>query len=303
MEERNKDAFSKIEKLNLGLGIINTIAVIIAIWIAVLGINSNEKIAEKSGVFDKGELKLSFGGYLILPDVDYDVYYGIDFSDSSLHFATLPISLHNSGKKTIEDLSLIYKYPHLANIAVDSLIEFEYIFDDKFERRYNTVEPYDQVLYKLNSIHPNYSVQIGDLICLQGETILHDKKPVEFNDGGVLDISTSIKYGFQLNVGLIARDTEASYYSFILNYRNESNLDNLVKQILNDKLSQTGKVIKNFFVIIPKIQNSVGENDTKITLMSSDASNTLFCHFDESMENVFIRNQDGGIEQIFKIDK
>ena len=91
-------------------------ALIVAIW----SIKSSEHVAEKSGAFDKGNLQLSFAGYLINSDNEFDVYYGVNFADSSLHFGNLPIGIHNLGKKTLDNVNMIIKYPHMAHIALNN---------------------------------------------------------------------------------------------------------------------------------------------------------------------------------------
>lgn len=136
----------KIDKINLGLGIFNLVLVIITIIVGYLAIVSNEDIAKKSGAFDKGEFDLTFGGYSIFENKDYDVYYGVEISDSIIHFSTLPINIQNVGQKTLEEVNLLLQYPTAANISIqDSLLLFEAPFIDEFERKFRSVDPYDQV--------------------------------------------------------------------------------------------------------------------------------------------------------------
>ena len=204
---------SKIDKFNLGLGLFNLLGVIASISISIWGINASERIAERSGAFDKGELKLSFGGYFVYPNVDFDVYYGVDFSDSSLHFATMPIGMHNLGKKTLENVNLLLKYPHIANIAIDdSIIKFESILTEPLERKFFTVEPYDQVSYKFNSINPNFSIQAGDLICIPKETLVQETFPVMTKDSNTINVTTTIKYAYPIKIGLTAKDAMTEQY-------------------------------------------------------------------------------------------
>ena len=267
--------FSKIDKLNLTLGIISIVGVIVSICISVWSINVGERIAEKSGAFDKGELQLSFGGYFIQPDVAFDVYYGVDFSDSTvLHFATLPFSIHNLGKKTIENANIIIKYPHVAKIAVvDSLIKFSALSTEPIERKFATVEPYDQVIFKLNSLNPKYSIEAGELICLQKETILNDVFPVKTKDSATVNVSVSAKYSYPIVVGLTAKDIMTSQYNFILNYRKETDLNKLINDIIKEKLSQKdkSKLTKQFFVIIPT-QTELNGSNLKLALMNSNSN-------------------------------
>src|SRR5690606_30186483 len=264
---------SKIDKINLVLGITSIIGVFISIFISIWGVKTSENIAEKSGAFDKGKLQLSFGGYFITPDndINFDVYYGVDFSDTTiLHFATLPFSIHNMGKKTIENANMIIKYPHIANIAVmDTLIKFNAIATEAIERKFGTVEPYDQVIFKFNSLNPNYSIEAGELICLQKETIFKDIIPVETKDSQTINLSTSVKYSYPTMVALTAKDIMTEQYNFVLNYRWETDLNKLIQTIISDKLSEKdkSKLNKQFFVIIPNQAQIVGEGNHKISLL------------------------------------
>lgn len=294
------EKLSRIEIFNLCLSLFNFVAVIIAICLSIWSTKKSESIAEKSGAFDKGELHLSFGGYFINSDIDFDVYYGVDFTDSILHFASLPLEIHNKGKKTVDNVSLLLKYPHIANIAVgDSSIKFEGIFTDPIERKFHSIDPYDQVSYKLNSINPNFSVQTGDIICLQKETIFKDIFPVKTKDNGVINVSTNIGYGYPVRIGLTAKDIVTEQYNFILNYRSENNLDSLFKKIIKEKLDSKGKenIRTAFFIIIPKSERIIGDKKHKMTFMTADATNTLFCQFDTEMKFVAIYNQNGTIQK------
>lgn len=295
---------SRIDKINLGLGIFSIIGVAISIWISIWGVNTSESIAEKSGAFDKGELHLSFGGYLIYPNINFDVYYGVDFSDSILHFATLPIGIHNKGKKTLENVSMLLRYPHIANIAIDdSIIKFEGVFTEPIERKFFVVEPYDEVSYKFNSVNPNFSIHAGDLICLQKETIMKEIIPVTTKDNQTLNVSTLVNYSYPVQIGLTAKDAITEQYNLFLNYRNETNLDTLIRKIIMEKINSKNqkKEIQSFFVIIPKENKTIGDKKHRMKFLNSDATTTLFCEFDKTLAFVAIINQDGTIQQQIKL--
>ncbi len=298
--QNESEKLSKIDKFNLGLGIFNFVAVIASIFISIWGVNTSERIAERSGAFDKGELKLSFGGYFIYPNIDFDVYYGVDFSDSSLHFATLPLGMHNTGKKTIENANMLIKYPSIAHIAMeDNYMKYESVFTDPFDRKFATVEPYDQVSIKFNTINPNFSIQSNDLICIQNETIYRGTFPVMTKDSVKLNINAAMQYSYPIQIALTAKDIVTEQYSFVLNYRKEADLNELIKKIIREKLSDKNKekVITSFFVIIPKVNKVQKVKNYSLTFMNSDASNTLFCEFDKTMKFVAVMNQDGTLQQ------
>lgn len=297
---------SLIDKVNLGLGIFSIIGVIISILISIWGIQTTKNIAKESGAFDKGIFQLSFGGYFVSPDIDFDVYYGVDFSDTSLlNFATLPFGVHNFGKKTIDNANMIIKYPHIANIAVnDSLIEFNAFSTEPIERKFSTVEPYDQVIIKFNSMNPNYSIEAGELICLRGETMFKHIFPVTTKDSHTINLSTSLKYAYPVTVGLTAKDIITAQYNFIINYRKETDFEKLIDKVIQEKISQKEDSLegsKNFFVIIPTQTKSIGKGNNKVAFLNSNSSNTLLCQFDKEMKTVAIMNQDGNIQRIINI--
>jgi len=298
------EKLSKIDKFNLVLGLFNFIAVLVIIGISIWSTKKSEAIAEKSGAFDKGELHLSFGGYFINPNDEFDVYYGVNFSDSTLHFATLPLGIHNRGKKTLDNVNLLLKYPHLANIAVkDSFIKFDAVFTDPIERKFITVEPFDQVSYKFISINPNFSISAGDLICLRKETIGRETFPVKTKDSIEINFSTIFSYAYPIKIGLTAKDIRSEQYNFILSYRAESDVNKLVWAVIKEKRNSKDneKNLRDFFIVIPKADKIVGDGKHRITFMNSDATNTLFCQFDKTKQYIVIMNQDGTIQQQIKL--
>jgi hypothetical protein len=295
-----KKKTSKIEKFNLGLGIFNFIGLIVSISIAVWAIKSNESIAEKSGVFDKGELKVSFGGYFFESDSEYDVYYGINFKDSTMHFAGLPIAVHNQGKKTLENINILFKYPHVANLAVqDSLFELKSIFIDSIERKFLTVEPFDEVCYKLHNINPNFSILVDDQFYLRKETISEVVVPVATKDNKKINVSTSYKYAYKILIGVTGKDVNSQRFNINLNYRNETDLNKLLHKIIKEKVSEaakSGQMNLGFVLVIPKVREVLKQKNIKISQMTSDETTTLYCEFDKEISKVSLMNQDGSVQ-------
>jgi hypothetical protein len=306
-DKKNIDeGLSRIDKFNLGLGIFNFIAVIASIFISIWGVNQSETIAKKSGAFDKGDLKFSFGGYFLLPNKTYDVYVGVNFADSSLHFGTLPFGIHNWGKKSVEDISLIIKYPNMANISVtDSLINQKNIFLDKFERKFQIDEPFDLVSYNLRSINPNFSVETPDLICFNKETKYSALIPVRTKDDYEINVQTNFSYTFDIFVGLTAKDIDTESFKFNLNLRNQINLETFINSIITEKLETKKKkeILPSFIVIIPKVSKTIGKEKEKITFLESSMSTTLLCQFDKDFKSVLILNQDGTLNKQIKLEE
>lgn|GEM_PF-4196401 len=296
-----KKKTSSIEKFNLGLGIFNFIGLIVSISIAIWAIKSNESIAEKSGAFDKGELKISFGGYFLESDSKYDVYYGINFKDSTMHFTGLPIGVHNQGKKTLENINILFKYPHLANLAVkDSYFELKSIFTDSIERKFLTVEPFDEVCYKLHNINPNFSILVDDPFYLRKETTEEVVVPVVTKDNKKMNISASYAYAYKILIGVTGKDINSQKFDFNLNYRNETDLNKLLNKIIKEKITEarkSGKMNLGFVLVIPKVREVLEQKNIKISQMTSDETTTLYCEFDNEIRKVSIMNQDGTLQR------
>lgn len=297
---------SNTSKFNKYLGIINVLLFIFAILISIWTVKHNDSVDEKSGKFDKGDLKLSFGGYFVLPNKDFDVFMGVNFSDSTLHFGTLPLGLHNWGEKTVENIGLLIKYPHIANIAIkDSLIKVEGLFTDEIKRNFYKAEPYDQVMYSVKTINPNFSVETGDLICLREETKNSAIIPVKTKDNARINFSTSFSYSYSITVGIMAKDIKTETFTFHLSIRNQSNLDSFIKEIILEKLEakKKGEICQAFFVIIPKLIKIIGKDRAKVSFLESNSSNTLLCQFDDEFKTLIILNQDGTINKLMKLDE
>jgi len=175
---KEKEKFSKADKINLRFNFFNLLIVILSIGISIWAIVSNERIAQKSGAFEKGELRLALGGYDLSTHLekDIDVYYGV--SDTSLHFAEFPILVCNSGEKTVDDIELILNYPHntlyphngLSTANQDSITNCESIIEN-VNRKLQRDGDDELVLYPIKSINPKLSVSIGEVFSVDKSLI------------------------------------------------------------------------------------------------------------------------------------
>lgn len=287
--------YSKIDKFNLGLGLSNLIfTILIAIW----GISMNERIAEKSGAFDKGEIKLSFGGYLINPSYRYDVYYGIDFSDSTLHLTTLPLGIHNNGKKTLEDVKLLMKYPHNSKMIVENnLLDTVNISISPIVRKILKVNPYDQTLFECKSINPNLSILTEDMIYIHKEIIERYAYPAKTKDE--ISVNATIEYKFSplIQLTITAKDIIAEEYFLNMYSRQGTDINKLIKEVINEKLNEKhrkGK-INDFFIVIPTKTDIIEKGNYRTTTMNLVEENTVLCMIDEKSKSFSVINKEGKI--------
>jgi len=301
MCETNK--VKKMDIFNIVLGILNVILLTITIVYANKAIKSNENIALKSGSYDKGEIVISFGGFFIKPNEVYDVYYGFDtLSDSVLHLTGYPLGIHSKGKKTVENISVHFKYPHLMRMAVgDSLLEFSNNLIN-LERYFQTVEPYDQVLYKINSIDPGASLGVGDIFATTETTRLIN---VDAKTADDYDVSALVKYDFwcKTEVIITGKDIDALYYKFRLKFQQVSSLEELIVEVaptIKENILSQKQNHNYFFVTMPTINESVETELGVINMSHSKEDNTVLCIFDKDLKTIRVRNQEG--MEIRKID-
>ncbi len=280
--------------------IINSVGIIIALIISIYSYNQNEKIAIKSGAYDKGSLSFLFGNYPIVPEMKYDVYFGVNLNEKDLNFTNLPVGIINTGKKTVEEVSLFYRYPNATQIAVpDSLFEIKTVLIENLKRKFEKADKFDNISFNVGKMNPNLPINAGDLIFLNKETKQNFTFPVKTKDSVTVIAKTEVSYSFPFNIMLTGKDIESTNYSFNLNIRNEVQLNKLIKQIINEKLQEKKKGITNptFFVTIPSIE----KKQNGINIHNSDSSNTLLIQFDKEFENYIIYNSNGEINKVFSI--
>src|SRR5688572_24896373 len=93
----NKTNNGKNENIATVVSIVGACISGVSLYIVIWSIYKTEEIAQRSGAFDKAELKLSLGDYSILPDQSYEIYYGLTSNDSTLNLVPLPTEIFNSG--------------------------------------------------------------------------------------------------------------------------------------------------------------------------------------------------------------
>lgn len=302
MGKRPKTLIKKEGLLKKNLfNIINSSGVILAIIISLYSYNQNEEIAEKSGAFDKGKLNVFFGDYALTPYCNYDLYYGVDIKKNDLNFAKLPIEIINSGNKTIEDVSLYYQYPTRTISLSDSLIKMETMFIDEIERKYQRDYKHDNISYNIGKLNPYFFIGSGDIIYINGETKGKYKTLVKTKDNKEIILTTEAYFSYPFSVAITGKDIETTNYTFNLKIRKENNLEELIQQIVEERLQEFRKGRKgntSFFVTVPTISKKY----ESIKILESNPSKTFLVQFDEDFKHVLIINTDGSIKNISTIN-
>lgn len=245
----NQNMSTNYDKANLRTSIASLIVAIIAIIISIYAICSQEDIAEKSGAFDKSDLKLSFGEYHLSEDMDYDINYGISFSNNTANFVSLPLMVSNEGRKSAENLEVFYKYPYESHILVDSMYLNIESLKSGLSRKTNNYPPFGQTTLYTDAINPNISIRIGDVINLQDETKMLIDYPTKTKDSIDVNIKAEAIYSIITQVAITAKDNIAKSYRFNLGTYNTIDYKNLAKTIITNNVKS--KDLKSFFIVIP----------------------------------------------------
>jgi hypothetical protein len=256
---------------------------IAALSIPVLIQYRQEKVAEKSGDFDKGELVLSFAGYDVNEELnkhEIDVYYGIDFSDTSFHVVEFPVGVANKGNKTLEDVNLLLKYPHISRIAIsDTIIKYKSPIDNKFSRKYTDGTRYDQVSFFIGDINPKTSSNTKEVIAAYKETKRSFPVEVYTKDSVKMTIDSKITFGYKIDVGVTSKDADPRTARLNVYYFNITNRDSLIAEVMNykrvSKSKDTNTWKNNLCIIIPKIRDVIKTKEGNIKIMEQDNDGTI----------------------------
>lgn len=270
--EKNHN-FSKIDRFNLVLGIFNLVAFIVSICISIWAVRTNKEIAQVSGVLDKGQLVLSFGGYHIDMPVKYDIYIGINSSESKSFNIRLPFGIHNHGNRTIENVKMLFTYPE-SEILKHNVSNIDYNFGKMFDDRIYFHElQEDKVLYQFNFINPDFETEPGDIISVFG------------------DSNKIFKYIFYIVVKVSAKDIKAHETDFRLIFVESNSIDSLIDKVSLIKLSDPND--KNpFFAVLPESSENLSKTKNENICLSADFFNIFLCIFDKARKVTVLLSRD-----------
>jgi len=304
-KSKEREKFTNADKINLKFNFLNLLIAILSIGISIWAILSNEKIAQKSGAFEKGELRLALGGYDLSTHLekDIDIYYGVN--DTSLHYASFPIVVCNSGEKTVENIKLILNYPHntlypyngLYTAIHDSIINCESIIEN-VNRKLQIDGEDELVLYPIKSINPKLSVAIEEIFSVDKSLI--GAYQISWMNGNIPK-KGKVFYSepATINVMLTAENMPIKTLQFNINFRFGNDLIKLAQQVIKERLdaNRSSATRKAFYIVIPKAGNVYKKFGLNNIYMDVDWSNTFYCEFDKK-ENFLRIIKDDDIQRI-----
>ena len=282
------------------------IVAIIAIGISIWAVYKSEDIAKKSGVFDKGELILSFDNFDILENQTYDVYFGINFIPTELNLLEFPISVANIGNKTVDEIALISNYPNAMKVAIDTdLLEIKSILGDDIKRKYFSSKPFDQVALNLKSLNPRAAVSMTDLISVQETSINNHKMSAVSKDGKNVDFNVSAAFAYKIITTLNAKDITSQNFQFNVQNINSTNFQELLKHAVTSRLSKKEESSNNrpFIIFITEIDITRKGNGFKINQLKIIPNSGSLFKFDDEMKYLIQYNRDGTIKNIFDVNQ
>jgi hypothetical protein len=288
---------SKPTKYEYSSLILSTIAIGIGIW----AIYSQEKIAKKSGAFDKSNITLTLGNYTINESIDYNVYYGIPILQKNINLVSLPITVNNTGEKSAENVEIYYKYPYESGLLIDQEnLDIE-SFNKDIQRSTINTPPFAQASIKFKLINPNTSINANDIINIQDETSIYVETPVKTKDNRNINLLTYAKYSIITQVSLTAKDIKAKGYRFNISIVSQDNLNHIVKNIVTDQ--NTTKFLKDFFVIIPNNNQKQNFQKEGVIMNQYKSENIYFFRYDSTGKKIALLNELGLQENIFDVGK
>ncbi len=163
MPKKKKERRFEMAHLAIGLG-----GILVGIFTTILTIKSSEKIAEKSGAFDKPQARLYIYNIGPRPNDNTFLCYGYSFRDSSMTIGRIPVVIENVGEKTINNLSLTFRYPNV--LRRKALEKMEMITTGLFEKKQeiykgiSRIGNFDYVSYQFPSLNPGQSIGINEPI-------------------------------------------------------------------------------------------------------------------------------------------
>lgn len=235
------------ENINVGIGIAGIILVIISSIISYKAIESNERIARESGVFDKARPTLFFANYIMSENhkENLDIYYGINFQDSSVNFAELPFIISNSGQKDLEDIKFVLEFYKITNLAFNdtSVVKYNSSLVNKVDRFYSENGDKEMVLYTVDKINPKLNIKIPEQIQIY-------KTLVEYTDL-IPNKKIQVKYKIQFSASLLSKNNNTQHFNFNIGFYQAKSAEEMIDSVVKG-IKRENNAVYSFMVIYPE---------------------------------------------------
>ncbi|MEW8237326.1 MAG: hypothetical protein AB2727_03960 [Candidatus Thiodiazotropha taylori] len=192
---------------NLIIGVIGILVGIFGVAVSILSIRSSVDIAERSGSFEKGELVARIARQDVGTKREpINIIFGIDFNEvnSNLVIGHFPLAILNSGKKSINNITVTYQYHEsFSRHAFEHLsFEAEGTYEVKeLDRSFSKMGSQHYASYRLRHLAPGMSFGLNDPIALH-KTEVTEKIPLE----GSAYLPVTLKFWRFFDILITAQD-------------------------------------------------------------------------------------------------
>lgn len=285
------------------LSVASFIISILAVIVSYKAIESNELIAEKSGVFDKPNLIPGISNFMFTdPNDTISIIYGCSWSDNVVNTATLPFTVCNVGKKDAENVRVIFETPKHFFIK-DSLAEFiSSPFCDVQRKTYEDSHK-SITTHTIPSLPPGLKLLFEERFIFE-KTKLQDSVEVILKDSSKVYISYELMYSMLCSASIISKDNKPSKAVFSISCVEANNMDNLI----DISVAHINNVKKSCsFVIYPDMEKSIEYEGYKFNSYIISDNSIKFIVIKEYLNDnsflVLIYDNDNRLEQIREYDK
>ena len=296
------------EKINIGIGISGVVLMIIAIFISVKAIKSNEQIASKSGAFDKSNLTLMFGNFPIILSDNNDtipIFYGGEFENNSINISGFPFKIYNRGGKDAENVEVIFTFPKLLHFLKDTnIIKVTLPKYTEFKRDIESLENLDIVMHKIQIINPNLTVGIPQPFILS-ETQLEGSIDT-VSENKIIHFPYEVKFSYFFSSIILNRNSMTQKYLFRYNCRQSKNIDELLDAIIR-KTERLKSQKYSFFAVYPSKKRLTNIQDRSLNEYQITDNAIKFIIIEDASPEcemiVAVYNNNNALEQLRVYDK
>ncbi len=192
---------------NFIIGAIGGIIGVVGIIVGIVGIKSAEDIATRSGSFDKGNLVAKISNVNVNTNsTPINLVFGVDFKrvKKGLVIGDIPITIANTGNKSIKDVTVTYIYPEIFKRDVFENLKCvpEGSYDAKeIDRHFSKMGNQHYSSYRLPRLEPGTAIVVRDPVVLP-ETRFAEL--VSLPDWG--ELSVVLEYGMEFDIFITAED-------------------------------------------------------------------------------------------------
>jgi hypothetical protein len=269
----------------------------VSVWSTNRSVSKSEEIAEKSGAFDRGDLRLQLGDYAPQQNAKVPVLVVLNFSNARRYTMQIPFTLFNGGKKTLENVQMVSKYPDIQiGYEVISDKELHLVATDGASRKHVTDGVLNQITTNLGTINPKETLETADFLKIRSPAFYDSIAQQTYTD---IPNGATIYFSENVEVSITAKDDETKRYAFSVGARSYSSpnlmLYGLFQECLNPR-SDRDWMRDGFYLIYPKPGMSL-TNPTPSTVYKSYNFQVDYCYFDNSFDMLYVVGPNGSIKR------